>query len=50
MADSEFHERSQLFISEHNETLSAAAMGFSNPDCVYVPPLQNSKGLASIVM
>jgi hypothetical protein len=29
----QFHERSQLFISAHNETLSAIAMCVSNPDC-----------------
>ena len=29
----EFHERSQLFLRTHNETLSVAAMGVCNEDC-----------------
>jgi hypothetical protein len=29
----QFHERSQLFIRMHNETLSVAAMCVCNPDC-----------------
>jgi hypothetical protein len=29
----EFHKRGQRFIRAHNETLSVAAMGVSNPNC-----------------
>jgi hypothetical protein len=28
----EFHKRSQLFISPHNETLSVATLRVTNPD------------------
>jgi len=32
IADSEFHQRRQLFIGTHDETLSVAAVCVNNPD------------------